>query len=184
LPTLSTTELTKLSHTMGRALAAAVNQLGRDTGQAKRLRTVTSHRLFLTMVSTLCSGRVESLADLLRAFNHQNRVEVAYKAFYNRLARLGFTMFMRGMLARLIEQLRLQTLAPDGQKAVARFTDIVIHDGERPGSGLAQSVFQSPARRAQIAPHARTLAPRRRPKNALHWPSERRIGQGRNRWFR
>ena len=36
---------------------------------------------------------------------------------------------MRGMLARLIDQLRLQTLAPDGRKAVARFTDIVIHDG-------------------------------------------------------
>lgn len=130
MPTLSTTELTKLSHTLGRALAAAdVNQLGRDTGQAERLRTVTPHRLFLAMVSTLGSGRVESLADLLRAFNHQHGVEVAYKAFYNRLARIGFAAFMRGMLARLIEQLRVQTLTPDGQKAVARFTDIVIHDG-------------------------------------------------------
>jgi hypothetical protein len=81
------------------------------------------------MVSTLGSGRVESLADLLRAFNHQNGVEVAYKAFYNRLARMGFATFMRGMLARLLDQLRVQTLTPDGQKAVARFTDIVIHDG-------------------------------------------------------
>ena len=130
MPTLSTIELTKLSHTLGRALAAAdVNQLGRESGQAERLRTVTPHRLFLAMVSTLGSGRVESLADLLRAFNHQNGVEVAYKAFYNRLARIGFATFMRGMLARLIDQLRVQTLRPDGQKAVARFTDIVIHDG-------------------------------------------------------
>ena len=105
MPTLSTTELTKLSHTLGRALAAAdVNQLGRDTGQATRLRTVTPHRLFLAMVSTLGSGRVDSLADLLRAFNHQNGVDVAYKAFYNRLARIGFATFMRGMLARLIDQ--------------------------------------------------------------------------------
>lgn len=130
MPTLSTTELTKLSHTLGRALGVdAVNQLGRDTGQAQRLRTVTPHRLFLTMVSTLGSGRVESLADLLRAFNHQQGVEVAYKAFYNQLARIGFARFMRGMLARLIDQLRVQTLTTDGQKAVARFTDIVIHDG-------------------------------------------------------
>jgi len=130
VPTLSTPELTRLSHTLARALSIdEVNQLGRDTGQAKRLRTVTPHRLFLAMVSTLGSGRVESLADLLRAFNHQNGVEVAYKAFYNRLARIGFATFMRGMLARLIDQLRLQTLAPDGQKAVARFKDIVIHDG-------------------------------------------------------
>lgn len=130
MPTVSTTERTKLSHTLGRALAAAaVNQLGRDTGQAQRLRTVTPHRLFLAMVSTLGSGRVESLADLLRACNHQNGVDVASKAFYNRRARIGFATFMRGMLARLLDQLRVQTLTPEGQKAVARFTDIVIHDG-------------------------------------------------------
>ena len=33
------------------------------------------------------------------------------------------------MCARLIERLRLQTLTPAGHTAVARFTDIVIHDG-------------------------------------------------------
>ena len=85
MPTLSTTELIKLSDTLAQALSVGeVNQLGRDTGQSKRLRTVTPHRLFLAIVSTLGSGRVESLADLLRAFNHQNGVEIAYKAFYNR----------------------------------------------------------------------------------------------------
>ena len=100
-----------------------------DTGQAVRLRTVTPHRLFLAVVSALASGHVASLADLLRAFNYHNGVHVAYKAFYNRLARVGFTLFMRGMCARLIERLRLQTLTPAGHTAVARFTDIVIHDG-------------------------------------------------------
>jgi hypothetical protein len=92
MPTLSTRELTKLSCTLARALSIdQVNQLGRDTGQAERLRTVTPHRLFLAVVSTLGSGQVESLADLLRAFNHQNGATVAYKAFYNWLARAGFS---------------------------------------------------------------------------------------------
>ena len=59
MPTVSTTELTKLSHTLARALSVdEVHQLGRETGQSTRLRTVTSHRLFLAMVSTLGSGRV------------------------------------------------------------------------------------------------------------------------------
>ena len=130
MPTLSTPELTKLSHTLARALSVdQVNQLGRDTGQAARLRTATPHRLFLAVVATLGSGRVESLADLLRAFNHQNGETVAYKAFYNRLARAGFATFMQRMLARLIDQLRLQTLTPEGHTAVARFADIVIQDG-------------------------------------------------------
>lgn len=127
---MSPTELTKVRDALARALSVDdVNQFGRDTGQAQRLRTVTPHRLFLAIVSALAGAHVESLADLLRAFNYQNGVEVAYKAFYNRLARVSFAAFMRGMLARLIDRLRLQTLTPEGERAVARFTDIVIHDG-------------------------------------------------------
>ncbi len=130
MSSLSTTELIKVRSTLARALSVEdVNDLGRTTGQAERLRTVTPHRLFLAIVSTLAGAKVESLADLLRAFNYQNGVHVAYKAFYNRLARLGFAVFMRGMCVRLVEQLRVQTLAPEGQRAVARFKDIVIQDG-------------------------------------------------------
>lgn len=33
------------------------------------------------------------------------------------------------MLARLLDQLRLRPLTPEGERAVARFTDIVIQDG-------------------------------------------------------
>jgi hypothetical protein len=127
---LSTTELIKVRDALARALSGDdVNQLGRDTGQAKRLRTVTPHRLFLAVVSALASAHVESLADLLRAFNYQNGVTVAYKAFYNRLARVGFATFMREMFARLVERLSEQTLTPAGHVAVARFKDIVIQDG-------------------------------------------------------
>jgi len=115
---------------LARALSdEEVNQLGRDTGQAIRLRTVTPHRLFLAVVSALASAHVESLADLLRAFNYQNGVQVAYKAFYNRLARIGFTTFMRGMFERLVERLSLQILTPEDRVAAARFKDIVIQDG-------------------------------------------------------
>lgn len=128
MPTLSTPELTKLSHTLARALSVdEVNQLGRETGQAERLRTVTRH-----------------------------------------------------MLARLIEQLRIQTLTPAGHQAVGRFTDIVIHDGSScalkptlasafPGRFTAVtpaavevhatfSGFADEASRVQIAPDARAAA--------------------------
>jgi hypothetical protein len=127
---LSLTELTKSRNILARALSTAdVNALGRTTGQATRLRTVTPHRLFLAVVSALGSARVESLADLLRTFNHQNGVRVAYKAFYNRLARAGFGAFMREMCTRLMAQLRGHLLTRDGDAAVARFTDIVMQDG-------------------------------------------------------
>ena len=115
---------------LARALSVDdVNQLGRKTGQSERLRTVTPHRLFLSTIAGLAGGTVESIADLLREFNHQNGVTVAYKAFYNRLARPGFATFMRQMFGRLIERLCIQTLAPEGHTAVSRFKDIVIQDG-------------------------------------------------------
>jgi hypothetical protein len=127
---LSATELTRVTHALARALSIDdVNQIGLDTGQSERLRTVTPHRLFLSTVASLSGTKVESIADLLREFNHHNDVTVAYKAFYNRLARLGFTKFMCRMFARLVERLRIQTLAPEGHAAVSRFKDIVIQDG-------------------------------------------------------
>jgi hypothetical protein len=127
---LSESELTKVRDVIARVLSREeVNQLGRVTGQARRLRTVTPHRLFLAVVSTLASARVESLADLRRAFNYQHGVTVAYKAFYNRLALTGFATFMHGMFDRLVAHLRVETLTPEGHTAVARFKDIVIQDG-------------------------------------------------------
>ena len=127
---MSLSELNRIRTVLMRALATpAVNDLGRLTGQAQRLRTVTPHRLFLAIVSALAATRIETLADLLRVFNHQQGVRVAYKAFYNRLARPGFEAFMRAMCGRLMQDCRLQTLEPEGEQAVARFRDIVIQDG-------------------------------------------------------
>jgi len=90
LSSLSTTDLLNVRSILARALSVEdVNDLGRSTGQAERLRTATPHRLFLAIVSTLAGAKVESLADLLRAFAYQNGVHVARKAFYNRLASLA-----------------------------------------------------------------------------------------------
>jgi len=127
---LSTTHLTRMRTALARALSIDdVNQLGRETGQSERLRTVTPHRLFLSTIAALAGGKIESIADLLREFNHHNDVTVAYKAFYNRLARPGFATFMHQMFARLIERLSIQILTPEGHTAVGRFKDIVIQDG-------------------------------------------------------
>jgi len=127
---LSTSHLIRMRTALARALSVDdVNELGRETGQSERLRTITPYRLFLSTIAALAAGSVESLADLLREFNHQNDVTVAYKAFYNRLARPGFEKFMQQMFVRLVERLSIQTLAPDGHAAVSRFKDIVIQDG-------------------------------------------------------
>jgi len=127
---LSTAELTRIEAALAGALSVtAINQIGRDSGQSERLRSVTPHRLLLATIAGFAGANVETLADLLREFNHQNDATVAYKAFYNRLARPGFAKFMKQMFVRLVERLRIETLAPAGQVAVARFKDILIQDG-------------------------------------------------------
>ena len=127
---MSRKKLTRMAAALARALRMdEVNQLGRETGQSERLRTVTPFRLFLSVTTALADGGIESLADLLREFNRHNDASVAYKPFYNRLARPGFARFMRKMLERLLERLSIRALAPQGHAAVARFKDIVIQDG-------------------------------------------------------
>ena len=127
---MSTSHLTRMRGALARALSIDdVNELGRETGQSERLRTITPHRLFLALVAALGSAKVQSLADLQREFNHQNGVRVAYKAFYNRLGHAGFAVFMREMFARLLKRLTIRTLEAEGESAVARFKDIVIQDG-------------------------------------------------------
>jgi hypothetical protein len=60
-PRMACPELIKIRRTLARVLSVEdVNDLGRTTGQTERLRTVTPHRLFLAMVSTLADAKVES----------------------------------------------------------------------------------------------------------------------------
>src|SRR5271154_5898062 len=127
---LPNSELTEIERALKSAISAdGVNSLGLETGQSERLRVVTPHRLFLAVVGALASARVESLADLQREFNYQNRTRTRYKAFYNRLARPGFPDFMRQMLSRLLSGLALRTLKPEETSVLSRFDDIIIHDG-------------------------------------------------------
>jgi hypothetical protein len=79
---LSATELTRIASVLARALSIDnVHQIGLDRGQSEQLRTVTPHRLFLTMLASLASAKTESIVDLLCELNHQNDATVACKAF-------------------------------------------------------------------------------------------------------
>lgn len=127
---LPTPELTEIEAALKSTMSATqVNDLGRQTGQSERLRVVTPHRLFLSVVAALASASVESLADLQREFNHHTKTRTRYKAFYNRLARPSFPEFMRQMLGRLLSGFALKTLEPDERSVLAHFDDVIIQDG-------------------------------------------------------
>jgi len=123
-------DLSKVKSALKSALSKEeVNRLGISTGQSQRLRVVTPYRLFLAIVAALAGGKVESLADILREFNYQNRTSTAYKAFYNRLARPQFAEFMRQMLCHLLDAFAMRILEPEEGSVLSMFKDIVIQDG-------------------------------------------------------
>ena len=127
---VSQDELSEMAAALKAALSVDdINELGRQTGQSKRLRVVTPSRLLLAIVGAMACSRVESIADLLREFNFQNGTTTAYKAFYNRLARPSFAEFMRQMLCRLIGAFAIRTLEPQADSVLSEFEDIVIQDG-------------------------------------------------------
>jgi hypothetical protein len=106
-----------------------VNEVGRRTGQSKRMRVITPFRLFSSIVGSFSSTGIESLADLLRGFNHRFDTSTAYKAFYNRIAQPQFPEFMREMLCRLLTELAMRSLKPAPGSPTADFEDIIIQDG-------------------------------------------------------
>lgn len=147
-------ELSEIERALKSTISTAeVNALGVETGQSERLRVVTPHRLFLAVIGALGSARVESLADLLREFNHQNGTQTRYKAFYNRLARPSFSEFMRQMLGQLLRGLALKTLQPEQAGLLSQFEDIIIQDGS---SFAIKSVLRHvfPGRFTTIEPSA------------------------------
>jgi hypothetical protein len=127
---LSKNKTTPVETVLQQALCEkSINELGRQAGQSKRLRVVTPFRLVMAIIAALAGRKVESLADLLREFNHQNDARVAYKPFYNRLAHKGFAEFMRRMLERLMGELALRILEPEPGSSLQGLRDLVIQDG-------------------------------------------------------
>jgi hypothetical protein len=130
-----------------------VNELGLDVGQSKRLRCVTPFRLAIAILSTLCGGRTDSLADILRTFNAQNGTSVAYKAFYNRLAQSGFSRFCRALCFELMQLLTAPLFSPSEDNPLSRFSDIVIQDAT--SFGLKRGVSKQFGGGASQTPLAR-----------------------------
>ena len=151
---MSKADLNEMAAVLKAALSIRdINELGRQTGQSKRLRVVTPFRLVLTLVGAMSSGNVESIADLLREFNFQNETTTAYKAFYNRLARPAFAEFMRHVFSRLLGGLAMRTLEPEAGSALSAFEDIVIQDGSSFAiKGALRDVF--PGRFTTLEPAA------------------------------
>jgi hypothetical protein len=67
-----------------------LNELGKISRFCRRERTVTPHRLALSLIEMFAGGRVKYIADLQRGFHALCASGVQYKPFHNQLAKRHF----------------------------------------------------------------------------------------------
>src|SRR5205809_601451 len=65
--------------------ADVLNARGKQLGFAKRERLITPFRLGLSVVASMATQQVQTIADLHRQFNELWAFESDYKAFYTQL---------------------------------------------------------------------------------------------------
>ncbi len=122
----ATTVVNRFKRTFGEE---TLNELGKLSRFCRRERTVTPHRLALSLIEMFASGPVKYIADLQRGFNALCASEVQYKPFHNQLAKRSFATFMRLLLSRLLNDLACKVLRFDSGSPFARFEQICLQDG-------------------------------------------------------
>src|SRR2546427_2295523 len=108
---------------------ALLNACGKEARFCRRERLMTPFRLGLALVATSASHHVDTLADFHRSFCALWDVTLAYKAFYDQLAKPRFADCMRAMTARLVGERTLKVFGFTQGQAFAACRPLVIQDG-------------------------------------------------------
>lgn len=130
-----------------------MNDLGKTVGFCKRERDITPSRLGISLISSLACGRVETLADLHRAFNAMTGLDIQYKAFHNQLKKMGFSDFTKDIMGLFMNELIVQTLGFPESSPFSQFDRILMQDG----SSFAvkdQLSWKFPGRFTKVSPAA------------------------------
>src|SRR3989442_938509 len=96
-------QLTSMAHKFQAVLDADVlNERGEQLGFCQRQRLITPFRFGLSVIASMATEQVASLADLHRQFNDLWDGESTYKAFYNQMLKASWGEFLRTSLCDII----------------------------------------------------------------------------------
>ena len=84
---------------------ARLNELGKAVRFCLRERTVTPFRLVMGLINVMSTPKVETIADVQRAFNALCETDVQYKPFHNQLSKPQFPILMREVCCRVLDEL-------------------------------------------------------------------------------
>ncbi len=109
--------------------APTLDARGSTIDFCQRHRLITPFRFALSMVASMATQEVESIAGLQRQFNGLWGFNVCYKAFYDRLAKPGSGQFMCTTLADIMGKLTRKVLGFQPGEALSEFNRIILQDG-------------------------------------------------------
>ena len=109
--------------------ADVLNERGKQLGFAKRERLITPFRLGLSVVASMATQQVQTIADLHRQFNELWAFESDYKAFYTQLLKSSSPEFFRASLCHIMSQLTMKVLGFEAGEAFREFNRLLLQDG-------------------------------------------------------
>jgi hypothetical protein len=109
--------------------APVLNDRGKQLGFAERQRLLTPFRFGLSVVASMATEQVSSIADLHRQFNDLWDLDTHYRGFYNQLVKEPCPEFFRPSLCDIMGKLSMKVLGFEAGQAFSEFNRLVIQDG-------------------------------------------------------
>ena len=124
------TKLTRIEKQLKTVLGEKdLEMLAKQTGFIQRKRTVCATGFIGSLLYSLGTRKVETIADLHRDFNHQNDTFINYKPYYEKLDTEAFCEMMRTLFESMLNVMCLKVLSPLKEGPFSNFEDIIVHDG-------------------------------------------------------
>ena len=109
--------------------ADVLNERGKQLGFAKRKRLITPFRLGLSLMASMATQQVQTIADLHRQFNEWWQMETDYNAFHKQLDKSIAPVFFLDSLCDIMSQLSMKVLGFEAGKAFSEFNRLLLQDG-------------------------------------------------------
>jgi len=106
-----------------------LNERGKHLGFATRERLITPFRLSLSVIASMATQHVQTIADLHRQFNELWALDTDYNAFYKQLLKSTAPEFFLNSLSHIMSQLTMKVLGFEAGKAFSEFNRLLLQDG-------------------------------------------------------
>jgi hypothetical protein len=123
-------QVTTLAHKFQSVLDEEfLNERGQALGWVKRKRLVTPFRMGLSVMASMATQHVQTIADLHRQFNELWELDTDYNAFYKQLLKPTAPEFFLESLSDIMSQLTMKVLGFEAGEAFSEFNRLILQDG-------------------------------------------------------